>query len=179
MLYSNVPTPVALTTIVPVGVAQVGWVTVGAFTVGGLGRGLIITGFVPYVEKHAGCDCKRTTMLQLPGARLLNAFDDCHVVPPSMLYSSVFTPDANTTMEPLGTAQVGCVTVGALITGGVHWENAGLETSVITAKQIAFKIQVGLMDLTGRVSFINRNWLSKQGGLEVMDFFYVITRLKI
>jgi hypothetical protein len=45
MLYSKVPLPVAFTTIVPVGTAQVGGVMVGAFIVGGTGTGLITTGF--------------------------------------------------------------------------------------------------------------------------------------
>ena len=50
----NEPLPVALTTIVPVGMAQVGCVIVGAFTVGTDGTVAITTGFPLYTVTHVG-----------------------------------------------------------------------------------------------------------------------------
>ena len=55
--------PVAFTTIVPVGKAQVGCVTAGAFTVGGTGIALMVTGFPAYGVEQAGALCNRTVIL--------------------------------------------------------------------------------------------------------------------
>ena len=44
----------------------------------------------------------------------------CQVTPLSILYSIVFVPVALTTIVPVETVHVGCVTVGALTTGAVQ-----------------------------------------------------------
>ena len=63
--YSNVPSPVAFTTIVPVGVAQVGCVTVGAVITGGIQHpvaALKTTGLPLYIERQVGLLCRRTAI---------------------------------------------------------------------------------------------------------------------
>ena len=70
----------------------------------------------------------------------------------------MLTPDAKMIIPPLGTAQVGWVTVGASTVGGVQGcENAGLEKRVIKMKLIAFKKLVGFNEKAGKLLFINRN----------------------
>jgi hypothetical protein len=51
---------------------------------------------------------------------LLKVLEACQLVPLFMLYSKAPLPVALTTMVPVVTAQVGCVTVGALTVGGVQ-----------------------------------------------------------
>ena len=60
---------------------------------------------------------------------MLNVLLACQVVPLSTLYSSVPSPVAFTTIVPVEVAQVGCVIVGAVITGSTQHPVAAVRTT--------------------------------------------------
>ena len=66
-------------------------------------------------------------LLEEPGASPLKVSDSCQFAPLSILYSNVPLPVAFTTIVPVRTEQVGCVTVGAVIVGtGAAVKTTGL-----------------------------------------------------
>ena len=138
MLYCRFAPTGEVTTIVPVVTAQVGCVSVAAGAAGAFGMAFT-TKFAD--ETQVGLAVLLTLMVYVaPAGTAVKVAEVCHVVP-FLLYCRLAPTGEVTTIVPVVTAQVGCVTVANGAAGGV---GTALTTKLADETQVGFAVVLAL-----------------------------------